>query len=127
MKKTLVAFIAMYCNLSVLNAQSWLLTGNAGTNPTTNFVGTKDARALALRTNNQPSGYIDFAPGKANTAFGFQTLKNLTGNNNAAFGYKASSLNTLGNYNAAFGAYALFNNTTGYSNVALGAGSLFKS
>ena len=33
-------------------AQSWLLTGNNGTLPTTNFVGTKDSRALAFRTNN---------------------------------------------------------------------------
>jgi len=34
------------------NAQSWTLTGNASTNPTTNFIGTKDNKALAFRTNN---------------------------------------------------------------------------
>ena len=35
-----------------LAAQSWLLTGNTETLPTTNFVGTKDSRALVFRTNN---------------------------------------------------------------------------
>lgn len=127
MKKTLTAAIAMYCSLFTLQAQSWLLTGNAGTNSTTNFVGTSDAKALTFRTNNQISGYIDFANGKANTAFGYQSLKNLTGNNNAAFGYRALSLNKTGVYNSAVGVYALFNNTTGYSNVAVGAGSLFRN
>ncbi|WP_370738871.1 beta strand repeat-containing protein, partial [Nubsella zeaxanthinifaciens] len=33
-------------------ASNWLLSGNAGTNPTTNFIGTTDAQPLALRTNN---------------------------------------------------------------------------
>ena len=33
-------------------AQSWSLTGNNGTLPTTNFVGTKDSKALVFRTNN---------------------------------------------------------------------------
>ena len=33
-------------------AQSWLLNGNSGTSPMTNFVGTKDSTPLVLRTNN---------------------------------------------------------------------------
>src|SRR5215467_2453292 len=33
-------------------AQSWSVTGNNGTLPTTNFVGTKDSRSLVFRTNN---------------------------------------------------------------------------
>ncbi len=33
-------------------AQSWTLTGNSATNPTTNFVGTKDNKTLVFRTNN---------------------------------------------------------------------------
>ena len=86
MKKTLLVVFAMQCSVMMLYAQSWLLTGNAGTNPSTNFVGTKDGKALAFRTNNQPSGFIDFAIAKANTTLGYQALKNLTGNNNAAFG-----------------------------------------
>jgi hypothetical protein len=31
---------------------AWLLTGNAGTNPATNFLGTTDAQNLIFRTNN---------------------------------------------------------------------------
>ena len=44
--------------------ESWLLTGNAGTNPATNFLGTTDAQHLVFRTNNlermriTSSGYV---------------------------------------------------------------------
>ncbi len=113
--------------LQFANAQSWLLTGNSGTNSSTNFLGTKDANALSFRVNNQQAGHIDYSTSKANTSFGFQTLKNLTGNNNAAFGFRASYSNTSGIFNASFGSYALFNNTSGYSNVAVGAGALYKN
>ncbi len=108
-------------------AQSWLLTGNSGTNPPTNFLGTKDATALLFKVNNQPSGYIDFAAGKANTSFGFQAFKNNTGSNNTAFGYKAAFSNTLGKNNTAAGAYALYFTTAGYSNSAVGIGALYKN
>lgn len=33
-------------------AQSWSLTGNAGTTPGTNFLGTTDAKDLVCKTNN---------------------------------------------------------------------------
>jgi hypothetical protein len=32
--------------------KAWLLTGNAGTNPAVNFLGTTDAQPLVIRTNN---------------------------------------------------------------------------
>lgn len=35
-----------------LHAQSWNLTGNAGTDPNVQFIGTTDAKALKIRTNN---------------------------------------------------------------------------
>src|ERR1043166_4937080 len=35
------------------SAQSWSLTGNSGTSASTNFLGTTDAKALVLRTNNK--------------------------------------------------------------------------
>lgn len=35
-----------------LHAQSWSLTGNTGTNPSTNFIGTTDNKAFKIRTNN---------------------------------------------------------------------------
>ncbi|MBK7967109.1 MAG: hypothetical protein IPK10_18780 [Bacteroidetes bacterium] len=55
MKKT-----KLLCGLAVLftvatqqvNAQSWSLSGNAGT-ASTNFLGTTDAKTLKIKTNNQ--------------------------------------------------------------------------
>lgn len=41
-----------------LNAQSWSLTGNAGTDPTTDFIGTPDAKVLKIKTNNQVRMYF---------------------------------------------------------------------
>ena len=35
-----------------LNNNSWNITGNSGTNPTTNFIGTSDNQSLAFRTTN---------------------------------------------------------------------------
>jgi hypothetical protein len=40
------------------NAQNWSLTGNAGTNPATDYIGTSDAKALKIKTNNQVRMYI---------------------------------------------------------------------
>jgi hypothetical protein len=38
--------------LAIDDKVSWLLTGNAGTTPATNFLGTTDAQPLVIRTNN---------------------------------------------------------------------------
>ncbi len=126
--KRLLCFACTLCMFTnLLLAQNWSLTGNAGTTPGTNFLGTTDAKALMFKTNNQQSGYIDFGSAKANTAFGFQTIRLNTGNINTAVGYKASFSNTTGSFNTSLGGYALFFNTTGYSNVALGGGALYKN
>lgn len=37
---------------AVLNPVAWLVTGNSGTSPATNFLGTTDASALVVRTSN---------------------------------------------------------------------------
>jgi len=37
---------------TLVGATAWAVTGNTGTNPTNNFVGTRDAADLAIRTNN---------------------------------------------------------------------------
>ncbi|MFN0188925.1 MAG: hypothetical protein ACKVQV_09500 [Bacteroidia bacterium] len=34
------------------NAQNWLLSGNAGTNPSADFIGTTDSKTFRIRTNN---------------------------------------------------------------------------
>ncbi len=38
----------------------WSLTGNAGTNPATNFIGTTDSKGFAIRTNNVDRMRIGF-------------------------------------------------------------------
>jgi len=40
------------CEADDIGASGWNLTGNAGTDPSTNFIGTTDASALELRTAN---------------------------------------------------------------------------
>ncbi len=40
-------------NVGTGSGLAWLLDGNAGTTPTDNFIGTKDNRRLAIKTNNQ--------------------------------------------------------------------------
>ncbi len=50
---------------------AWLLTGNNGTNPTTDFIGTKDAQSLLFKTNNiermriESNGNVAVGPGSS--------------------------------------------------------------
>src|SRR5690349_20147787 len=46
--------VSIACLLITLtaHAQNWLTTGNSGINPSTNFLGTKDSKALPFRTHN---------------------------------------------------------------------------
>ena len=54
MKTTFLVFvIAVICDVNILYAQTdWHITGNAGTNASSNFIGTTDKIALNIRTNN---------------------------------------------------------------------------
>jgi hypothetical protein len=51
MKKISILFAGILLSVSGFS-QSWLLTGNAGTSPGTNFLGTTDAQRLVFKTNN---------------------------------------------------------------------------
>ncbi|HRK26595.1 MAG TPA: tail fiber domain-containing protein [Chitinophagales bacterium] len=121
-------------------AFGWSLSGNAGTDPSTHFVGTTDAQPLNFRVNNVGAGRLS----ETNTAIGANALPNLTtGTFNEAFGVNALINNAEGNNNVAAGTNSLYNNTasgntavgrsalqsnaTGYSNVALGIFSLYNS
>ncbi len=44
-------------------ANAWLLTGNAGTNPAINFLGTTDNQPLTFRQNNRWLGQLNSAKG----------------------------------------------------------------
>ncbi|HET9824581.1 MAG TPA: tail fiber domain-containing protein, partial [Chitinophagaceae bacterium] len=101
----------------------WSLNGNAGTDPTTNFIGTTDAEPLLFRVHNITAGQIQTI--NANTGFGLRSLySNTTGFQNTAYGNNALFANTTGNYNTAIGVNVLNSNTTGNNNTATGAGAL---
>jgi hypothetical protein len=51
MKKVLLLFIVLTFTFLSVNAQTpWYLTGNAGTDPSSNFIGTTDAKPLIFKT-----------------------------------------------------------------------------
>ncbi len=103
----------------------WSTTGNGSTNPSINFLGTTDAKTLMLRTNNQPSGFIDPSATGRNNAYGNRSLGQLTGGTgNNAFGYLSLASLTTGSNNIAFGDSAAFNIISGNDNIALGSKSL---
>ncbi len=96
----------------------WGLTGNAGTDPATNFIGTTDDQALVFKINGIKAGEISSG---SNTSFGYKALfSNTGGTNNTANGYQALTYNTSGFYNTANGYQALMYNTTGNTNTAIG-------
>ena len=131
---------------------AWSLTGNAGTGPTNQFIGTTDNQPLRFRINNFQAGELH--PTTRNIFWGLRAgLGNTTGTNNIAIGTDALRTNaTIGNLiaigdsalfnnigtdrgdqigvglsNVAIGHLSLFNNTTGQFNLAIGGQSLFKN
>ncbi len=123
----------------------WTLTGNAGTNPATNFLGTTDNQPLTFKINNTKAGLLTtngnvfwgLRSGNSNTGYsnigiGTDALKNnTTRNNQVAIGDSAlynngtGAVNSYdGDRNTAIGSKTLFNNTTGYYNTATGYGAL---
>lgn len=127
----------------------WLITGNSGTNPTDNFLGTRDNQPLVFRTNNIPSGRID--PILRSYFFGENAGINNAGLSNVGLGHNALRNNTTrsglvaigdstlynngvgatsaghATFNTAAGSRALRNNTTGSFNTALGARALLSN
>ncbi len=106
---------------------AWMLTGNAGTFPGINFLGTTDAEPLEFKVDNQKSGWIDYAGATANTFLGYMAGNPTTGCCNVAFGWKALSSNTSGYNNTAIGMWAMGNNTTGGQNTAVGEEALWSN
>lgn len=112
----------------------WSLTGNAGTDSGTNFIGTTDYMPLMFRVNNTRFGVIDptsslgfgsnvllVNEGTGNVALGTNVLsKNTTGLGNVAIGTNASRFNITGLRNIALGQSALDSSTAGSTNIAIG-------
>jgi trimeric autotransporter adhesin len=109
--------LATRTNLSNL---AWNLTGNTGTNPANDFIGTTDFKPLVFKTNNILCGKID--PGPNNVFFGQSAGAIITTGaiNNSFFGHFAGSSTTSGANNLFAGHQAGNANTTGDANVFLG-------
>lgn len=137
MRKTII-LLAAVAGIQA-SAQSWNLTGNSGTNPTTNFIGTTDNQSLILKTNNAekmritPEGRFIF---HGVTTAGQLWDKNLffgggmdqtTSTNNAVFGMGALTQLTEGGGNTAVGTNAMSIFTNGIMNVAIGFNSMRSS
>jgi trimeric autotransporter adhesin len=90
-------------------ATGWSLTGNAGTSPATNFVGTTNNIPLRFRSNNGVVGHFSQDNIFLGDSAGIAT--------NEALGY----------YNVAVGSLAFNSNDTGANNVAIGAGALISA
>jgi len=105
----------------------WNLTGNAGTDPATNFIGTKDVQPISFRVNDTlrmklwGNGRLELFNKGGNTFVGQGAGEsNTTGYSNTANGNGALSSNTTGIWNTANGNGALSSNTIGFGNTATG-------
>ena len=105
-------------------SSGWALTGNAGTDIATNFIGTTDSVAFLLKVNNLLAGQMDI--NQKNTSFGQEALlnRNTGGTNNVAIGYRALNKLTNADNNVAVGRMSLGNLTSGNQNTAVGVSAL---
>ena len=142
--KKYVFFLGIFSSVLVTAsfAQSWNLTGNSGTTPPTNFLGTKDAKALVFKTNNTermrilPAGNVGIGVttpvqrldvnGNINLGKGFslfmenhRVLRVDSAKANVFLGNSAGAKNT-GLSNTATGSYALSSANSGSNNSAFG-------
>jgi hypothetical protein len=116
----------------------WDLTGNAATDPATDFIGTTDNQPLLLRVNNTPAGKLSTtslgmlsfglnaggsATGFANTFIGTNAGQSNTGTGNTFLGNRSGEANTIGGDNVFLGSVAGNANTEGFSNTFVGVGA----
>lgn len=137
MKKIILLLATSFFSLS--NAQSsWNISGNSGTNPAINFIGTTDSQNLVFKTNNTEwmrlttkgrlvFQNIDAGLGWNNNLFIGGGNESTTGLGNTNVGLGSLAALTTGNYNTALGFNTLWSNTTGSSNIAIGGNSLMNS
>lgn len=106
----------------------WRLTGNAGTNSATNFIGTTDAQDIAFRVNNIQKmklfqkGRLELigdSPDSSTIYIGKNAGLNNSGVSSIFVG-KETGLNSSGSLNTMIGVRAGRANTTGYENVFVG-------
>lgn len=107
---------------------AWFSNGNAGTDPSVNFIGTTDTARLVFKVNGVYAGTIDSTLNYANrggaTHFGYRSGQKDTIWGNSFFGYFAGSENTGGIQNVGVGAFSLSSNIIGEYNTAVGQNSM---
>jgi hypothetical protein len=131
------------------SASGWSLSGNSGTDPATDFIGTIDEHPLVFRVNNtekmrldstgglsfsgtgnslfigQATGMHDDLSDNMNVFIGDSTgYNNASGQQNTAGGYKAFYSNESGNNNTGLGYKALSSNVSGFGNTGIGVEAL---
>lgn len=125
--------------VSVGGTAGWGLTGNTGTTPASNFIGTTDNQVLRFRVNNQFAGQLSttntgmlslgLAAGAVNTGASNTFIGNGAGAANAAsgnntyVGTNAGNANATGQQNVYIGRLAGGNATSGSDNVLIGNGA----
>ncbi len=107
-------------NASWQTNNSWQTIGNAGTNPTTNFIGTTDNADVVFKRQNIISGKI----GSSNTSFGLNSSGSSTGLNNTSIGAYSQNQISTSNSNTSVGSSSLENNSLGSQNTAIGTKAL---
>jgi hypothetical protein len=118
----------------------WTTTGNLGTTPGTNFIGTLDNQSLMFKVNSSSAGLIGSdgrtflglssgltSTGTYNVGIGFQALREATGGNNVGIGLNALVFTNTGSGNTGIGSNALILNQGGSNNMGLGNNSLYNN
>lgn len=111
----------------------WSFSGNANTNPPSDFIGTTDALDVFIKRNGQWAGMISenrtslglnalppSRTGLYNNALGINSLNFTGGGSNTAIGENAQGFNFLGSFNTSLGHSALKNSASGSFNTAIG-------
>lgn len=115
--------LAASTDLAFLSSSLWSLTGNAGTDTATNFIGTTDDQPLVFKIDGTVAGML--ARNGGTTSWGYQALLKNPGYYNTANGSGALQNNMSGAFNVASGSSALYSNTSGEYNTANGTGALY--
>ncbi|HLA55038.1 MAG TPA: hypothetical protein VK623_02980 [Flavobacterium sp.] len=98
---------------TALNSYAWLTTGNSGTNPAGNFLGTTDGQALAFRTTNTERIRI--------TAGGFVVVNNTVPFAGDVFSAYAAGTNyAVNGYASGSGSAGYFLSSAGTGNTIIG-------
>lgn len=98
------------------NNSGWNLTGNTGTNPAVNFIGTTDNQDVIFKRNNVFAGKIAIS----NISLGMNSGNASTGFYNTYIGEEAGKNTVTGSQNVMIGGLAGFFGDSGTSNVLVG-------